>query len=85
MTYLLVQVIGRRAYRNHHVGDHIVVKEDDSIRRGIARGNLRVITEVQRRLRDFGFPRDWPPTRADAAHTEAPEGASLIAARGGKK
>jgi len=69
VTHILVEVIGRRPYRNHHVGDHFIVKVDDSINRGIERGNLRVICEMQQRLRDFGFPRDWPRSAADATLT----------------
>ncbi len=69
MKYLLLEVIGTRPYRNHHVGDHFITKVDEALERGIARGNVRVITEVQRRLGEFGFPKDWPRSAADAQLT----------------
>ncbi len=75
MTYLLLEVVGTRRYRDHDVGDHFITKLDDALQRGIDRGNLRVVTEVQRRLGEFGFPKDWPRSAADVT----------LVSRGGKQ
>jgi len=86
VKYLLLEVQGQRQYRGHHPGAQFVTKFDPALERGIARGNVVVIAEVEPSLaeRDFGLPEDWPPPAADAAHTEAPEGASSIS-KGGEK
>jgi hypothetical protein len=80
VKYLLLEVQGQREYRGHKPGNRFVTKLDPALERGIARGNVVVIAEVEPSIaeRDFGFPDDWPPSAADAAHTEAPEGASLV-------
>jgi hypothetical protein len=86
VKYLLLEVQGQREYRGHHPGDRFVTKLDAALERGIARGNVIVIAEVEPELQEgrYRLPDDWPQPAADAATTEAPKGASLIG-EGGKK
>lgn len=86
MNYLLLEVIGQREYRGHKPGERFVTRIDPALERGINRGNVRVIGEVDPGVRegDFGLPDDWPRPAADAANTEAPKGASFVS-EGGKK
>ena len=81
MKYLLLEVTGRREYRGHKPGDRFVTNVDPALERGIARGNVRVIAEVDASLadRDYGLPDDWPPSAANTqANHEAPEGAFFV-------
>jgi hypothetical protein len=86
MKYLLLEVVGQRQYRGHHPGERFVTKLDPALERAIARPNVVVIAEVEPELTEgrYGLPPDWPQRAADAANTEAPQGASLIS-EGGKK
>jgi hypothetical protein len=86
VKYLLLEVQGQREYRGHRPGDQFVTKLDPALERGIARGNVTVVAEVDPKLSEgrYGLPDDWPQRAADAANTEAPQGASLIS-EGGKK
>lgn len=76
----MLEVIGRREYRGHKPGDQFVTKLDPALQRGIDRGNVRVLAEVEPSIehRDHGLPRDWPPREANAsAATEATERSPL--------
>jgi len=86
VKYLYLEVIGRREYRGHRPGTRFVTNVDPALERGIARGNVRVIAEVDAGVKagTYGLPPDWPRSAADAANTEAPKGASFVS-EGGKK
>ena len=85
MRHGLFQVVGRRQYRGHPTGTRFEARLDAAMQRALDRGDLRLIEEVEPSLKEgtYTLPDDWPPSAADAAHTEAPKGASLI--RGGGK
>lgn len=73
MKYLLFEVCGTREYRGHRPGDQFVTKLDPALERGIARGNVVVIAEVEPKLSEgqYGLPEDWPAeSPADATVTE---------------
>lgn len=78
MKYLLLEVQGQREYRGHRPGDRFVTKLDPALERGIGRGNVIVIAQVEPKLAEgqYGLPEDWPAvSSADATVTK----------RGGKK
>ena len=73
MKFLLLEVIGTREYRGHKPGEQFVTRIDPALERGIARGNVVVIAEVEQKLREgeYALPDDWPaPDPADATVTE---------------
>jgi hypothetical protein len=72
VKYLLLEVQGQREYRGHKPGDQFVTKLDPALERGIARGNVVVIAEVEPKLSEgqYGLPEDWPASSADATVTE---------------
>ena len=72
MRYLLLEVTGTREYRGHKVGDRFVTNLDPALRRGIDRGNVRVLAEIDPGLKvgDYGLPEDWPLLAADDQVTE---------------
>jgi hypothetical protein len=73
VKYLLLEVQGQREYRGHKPGDQFVTKLDPALERGIARGNVIVIAQVDPELSEghYGLPEDWPTSSsADATVTE---------------
>jgi hypothetical protein len=73
VKYLLLEVRGQREYRGHRPGDQFVTKLDPALERGIDRGNVVVIAEVEPKLSEgqYGLPEDWPASlSADATVTE---------------
>jgi hypothetical protein len=73
MKYLLLEVQGQREYRGHKPGERFVTRLDPALERGIARGNVLVLAEVEPKLSEgqYGLPKDWPaPSPADATVTE---------------
>lgn len=87
MTHKRYLVTGKRKYRWHDPGTTFEARLDpDAERRAIERGSIRVLEMIQPDLEEGSFvlPDDWPPSAADAPHTEAPQGASLVS-EGGKK
>jgi hypothetical protein len=73
VKYLLLEVRGQREYRGHKPGDQFVTKLDPALERGIARGNVIVIAQVEPELSEgqYGLPPDWPASlSADATVTE---------------
>jgi hypothetical protein len=65
MRYLLLEVMGQREYRGHKPGEQFVTRLDPALERGIARGNVRVLAEVEQALGKHALPKDWPPLAAD--------------------
>jgi hypothetical protein len=73
VKYLLLEVQGQREYRGHKPGEQFVTRLDPALERGIARGNVVVIAEVEAQLSEgqYGLPEDWPTlSSADATVTE---------------
>jgi hypothetical protein len=73
VKYLLLEVQGQREYRGHRPGERFVTKLDPALERGIGRGNVTVIAEVEPKLSEgqYGLPEDWPAAAsADATVTE---------------
>jgi hypothetical protein len=73
VKYLLLEVQGQREYRGHKPGDQFVTKLDPALERGIVRGNVIVIAEVEPQLSEgkYALPESWPaPSPADATVTE---------------
>lgn len=62
MNYLLLEVIGHRQYRGHQPGERFVTRMDPALQRGIERGNVRVLAEVEPKIQEgqYGLPEDWP-------------------------
>jgi hypothetical protein len=73
VKYLLLEVQGQREYRGHRPGEQFVTRLDPALERGIARGNVIVVAEVEAKLSEgqYGLPEDWPTgASADATVTE---------------
>jgi hypothetical protein len=73
VNYLLLEVQGQREYRGHRPGEQFVTRLDPALERGIARGNVIIIAQVEPKLSEghYGLPLDWPaPLSADATVTE---------------
>jgi hypothetical protein len=72
VKYLLLEVQGQREYRGHRPGEQFVTRLDPALERGIVRGNVIVIAEVEAKLAEgqYGLPEDWPTLSADATVTE---------------
>jgi len=67
VTHKRYLVTGKRQYRWHAPGTVFEANLDpDAERRAIERGSIRVLEEVEVRLRSYGLPRDWPPKAVDA-------------------
>ena len=87
MTHKRYLVTGKRQYRWHAPGTTFEAKLDPlAEERAIARGSIRVLAVLRSELPDgsYELPDDWPRPAADAAHTEAPKGASFVS-EGGKR
>jgi hypothetical protein len=79
VKYLLLEVQGQREYRGHKPGDQFVTKLDPALERGITRGNVVVIAEVEPKLVEgqYGLPEDWL--------TELQSADAIVTEKGGKK
>jgi hypothetical protein len=73
VKHLLLEVQGQREYRGHRPGERFVTKLDPALERGIVRGNVTVIAEVEVDLSEgrYGLPEDWSAAAsADGTVTE---------------
>jgi hypothetical protein len=73
VKYLLLEVQGQREYRGHKPGERFVTRLDPALERGIVRGNVVVLAEVEQKLSEgqYGLPEDWPASSsADITLTE---------------
>lgn len=87
MTHKRYLVTGKRRYRDHEPGDVFEARLDPSAeQRAVERGSIKVLAIVEPELTkgSYRLPPDWPLLAADAAHTEAPQGASFVS-EGGKR
>jgi len=87
LTHKRYLVTGRRQYRWHAPGTVFeAILDPLAEQRAIERGSIRVLEVIEPTLENgsYELPPDWPRPAADEAHTEAPQGASLVS-EGGKK
>lgn len=81
MDFGLYEVVGKREYRGHKPGDRFEARLDrNAERRAIVRGDILLIRRIIPSIEGcaYTFPDGWLSGGADAASTEAPEGASLV-------
>ncbi len=83
MEFIRAKVIGRRQYRGHEPGEVFEARFDAALERAVYRRNIEILEIIRPELPEgrYRLPKDWPQP-ANAAQSEAPEGASLMSKEG---